>query len=50
MKDDGIRASFDGRARVELRLGHVAAANRRRIDEIAHTLGYRLLGSVRRIK
>ncbi|MDK0524358.1 hypothetical protein [Streptomyces sp. ML-6] len=43
MKDDEIRASFDGRGRVELRIGHVTAARRRRIEEIAHALGYRLV-------
>ncbi|TXS54798.1 hypothetical protein EAO76_44215, partial [Streptomyces sp. sk2.1] len=43
MKDDEIRAGFDGRARVELRTGHGTAASRLRTDEIAHALGYRLI-------
>ncbi|MFD8821520.1 hypothetical protein ACFV1C_04005 [Streptomyces sp. NPDC059605] len=43
MQDDEIRAGFDGRARVELRIGLVTAASRRRIEEIAHALGYRLI-------
>ncbi|MFD8743622.1 hypothetical protein [Streptomyces sp. NPDC059616] len=43
MKDDEIRASFDGRARVELLPDRATASNRHRIEEIAHALGYRLL-------
>ncbi|MEU6985313.1 hypothetical protein ABZ946_18075 [Streptomyces sp. NPDC046324] len=40
--DDEIRARFDGRGCVELLPGGVSAAKRRRMDEIAHALGYRL--------
>ncbi|MFF7890235.1 hypothetical protein ACH40F_58460 [Streptomyces sp. NPDC020794] len=36
-------ARVDGRGRVELSPGHATAAKRRRIEEIAHVLGYRLL-------
>ncbi|QIZ00227.1 hypothetical protein HEP87_48390 [Streptomyces sp. S1D4-11] len=43
LKYDEIRARFDGRGRVELSPGHATAAKRRRIEEIAHPLGYRLL-------
>ncbi|MFC9605997.1 hypothetical protein ACFTTN_21335 [Streptomyces niveus] len=44
MKDDEIRARFDGRGRVELiPEGHVTAAKRRHLENIAHALGYRLL-------
>lgn len=43
MKDDEIRSRFDGRGRVELMPGHLTALERRRIEEIAHALGYRLL-------
>ncbi|MFC8794879.1 hypothetical protein [Streptomyces cinereoruber] len=43
MDDDAVRASFDGRSRVELRPHRVTAAGRQRIEEIAHALGYRLL-------
>ncbi|WP_406275152.1 hypothetical protein OHT93_29365 [Streptomyces sp. NBC_00191] len=43
MKDDEIRARFDGRGRVELLPGNATASKRRRIEEIAHALGYRPL-------
>ncbi len=43
MKDDAIRARFDGRHRVELSLSHAPAETSRKIDEIAHALGYRQL-------
>ncbi|MEU3922370.1 hypothetical protein [Streptomyces sp. NPDC029004] len=43
MKDDEIRARFDGRGHVELLPGNDTASKRRRIEEIAHALGYRLL-------
>ncbi|MFF4699903.1 hypothetical protein [Streptomyces chattanoogensis] len=45
MKDDEIRARFDGRARVELLPGHATDSKRRRIEEIAHALGYQLLAA-----
>ena len=45
MKDDEIRASFDGRARVELLPDRATASNRYRIEEIAHALGYRLFAT-----
>ncbi|MCX4866106.1 hypothetical protein OHU11_23550 [Streptomyces sp. NBC_00257] len=45
MKDDEIRASFDGRARVKLLPDRATASNRHRIEEIAHALGYRLLAT-----
>lgn len=44
MEDDGIRAHFDGRARVELPYGRLTAAQVRRAEEIAYTLGYRPSG------
>ncbi|MFD5710473.1 hypothetical protein ACFWHW_08765 [Streptomyces pharetrae] len=43
MDDDEIRSRFDGRGEVGLLLGGVTAARRRRIDDIGHALGYRLL-------
>ncbi|MGW0912558.1 hypothetical protein ACWD1Z_12510 [Streptomyces sp. NPDC002784] len=43
MYDDGIRARFDGRSRVDVVPGRVSAARRRRIEEIAHVLGCRLV-------
>lgn len=45
MKDDEIRAHFDGRGRVELLPGHAIASKQGRIGEIAHALGYRLLAT-----
>ncbi|WP_385621163.1 hypothetical protein PXH67_21110 [Streptomyces sp. P8-A8] len=45
MKDDEIRASFDGRARVKLLPDRATASNRHRIEEIAHALGYQLLAT-----
>ncbi|MGA5170116.1 MULTISPECIES: hypothetical protein [Streptomyces] len=42
MEDDEVRSRFDGRAHVELLPGGAGAAERRRIDEIAGALGYRL--------
>lgn len=43
VEDSAVRAYFDGRARVELPPGGLTAAQGRRADEIAYTLGYRLL-------
>ncbi|WP_405844839.1 hypothetical protein [Streptomyces sp. NBC_01518] len=43
MDDDEIRACYDGRGRVELLPGRATAAHRRRAEEIARALGYRLL-------
>ncbi|MFF8288881.1 hypothetical protein ACF068_06545 [Streptomyces sp. NPDC016309] len=43
MRDDDIRARFDGRVRVELLPGDASAATRRRIEGIGHALGYRPL-------
>jgi hypothetical protein len=43
MKDDEIRAHFNGRGCVELLPGHAAASKQRCIGDIAHALGYRLL-------
>ncbi|MDF6022598.1 hypothetical protein [Streptomyces sp. JH34] len=43
MEDDEIRARFDGRSRVDLLPGHVTAQRQRRIEEMGHALGYRLL-------
>ncbi|MFB7708358.1 hypothetical protein [Streptomyces sp. NPDC056105] len=40
MKDDEVRARFDGRGRVELIPGLSTAAKPARIEEIAHALGY----------
>ncbi|MCS0600246.1 hypothetical protein NX794_03200 [Streptomyces sp. LP11] len=40
MNDDEIRARFDGRGQVEIRLG---LAERARAERVAHALGYRLL-------
>ncbi|WP_344421128.1 hypothetical protein [Streptomyces lavendulocolor] len=42
VEDDEVRSRFDGRAHVELLPGGAGAAERRRIDEIAGALGYRL--------
>ncbi|MFK0025370.1 hypothetical protein [Streptomyces sp. NPDC090798] len=36
-------ARFDGRGRVELLPGHATAPKQRRIEQISHVLGYRLL-------
>ncbi|MFE6336615.1 hypothetical protein ACFVOK_25935 [Streptomyces sp. NPDC057798] len=41
--EGGIRARFDGRSRVEVAPGRGSLAQRRRIEEIAHALGYRLV-------
>ncbi|MFJ6760967.1 hypothetical protein ACIQNK_38905 [Streptomyces sp. NPDC091273] len=43
MKDDEICSLFDGRGRVELLPGQTTDAKQRRIEEIAHAFGYRLL-------
>ncbi|MET7540537.1 hypothetical protein ACWGDS_06295 [Streptomyces sp. NPDC055059] len=40
MKDDEVRARFDGRGRVELIPERATAARLGRIEEIAHALGY----------
>ncbi|MFI7294081.1 hypothetical protein [Streptomyces sp. NPDC050121] len=42
MRDEEIIAHFDGRGRVELR---TRASRKRRIEEITHALGYRLLAT-----
>ncbi|MFC9497529.1 hypothetical protein [Streptomyces sp. NPDC056982] len=43
MKDDEVRARFDGRGRVELIPGLSTAAKLGRIEDIAHALGYQRL-------
>ena len=43
VRDDEVPACFDGRGRVELLPGLATAAEQRRIEEIAHALGYRLV-------
>ncbi|BAU82040.1 fimbrial isopeptide formation D2 domain-containing protein [Streptomyces laurentii] len=43
--EDKIRVRFDGRVRVEVRLGRVTAAERSRVDEIARAFGYQLFSS-----
>jgi hypothetical protein len=43
VKDDEVRARFDGRGRVELIPGLSTAAKLGRIEEIAHALGYQRL-------
>ncbi|WP_406109691.1 hypothetical protein OG698_43630 [Streptomyces sp. NBC_01003] len=40
MKDEEVRALFDGRGRVELIPGRPTTARLGRIEEIAHALGY----------
>ena len=43
VKDDEIRARFDGRGRVERMPGHATGPRRQRIEDMARALGYRLL-------
>ncbi|MEU2914772.1 hypothetical protein ACFYM3_37920 [Streptomyces massasporeus] len=45
MKDDEMRAHFDGRGRVELLPGHAAASKQRCLGDIAQALSYRLLAT-----
>ncbi|MFJ8584734.1 hypothetical protein ACIRD2_08750 [Streptomyces sp. NPDC093595] len=47
MKDEEIRTRFDGRGRVELLPGNLPYTGQRRIEEIAHALGYRLTAADR---
>jgi hypothetical protein len=43
--DDEIRARPDGRARVDSPAGHLPPVRKRRIEAIAHALGYRLVAT-----
>ncbi|MFF3504156.1 hypothetical protein [Streptomyces sp. NPDC003247] len=49
MRDEEIVRRFDGRGRVELQIGRYDDASQmRRIEQIGHQLGYRLLSTVDR--
>ncbi|MFG2116216.1 hypothetical protein ACGFRB_26850 [Streptomyces sp. NPDC048718] len=45
MDENEVRTRFDGRPQVELRLNPIRAADRSRVDGIAHAFGYRFLSA-----